>query len=294
MMGGAGAGPWIWPCDQKLNVARRSVLPTQSFTSRSSWEARKKIRPTTSPTWSRRLLAFSAGIVGGGGGSGSGAAGFGACFGAFFGAFFFGAAAFALSGSGSGSLPRLATTATARGAKRPGSRPAVWPADAARPSWMGRSFSADQARRGSSPESPTRGIADDRVVAGVVGGGPQIGERRLVELLAEPESLDLRRQVGGELGVALVEDLHRPAHRFPVEQAAQGALESAGLRPGAGPHQGEAPGPVHVADDRERPALRVAEQPLRQAAQEGSGRERPALLALAGEFVPARRAGAEA
>ena len=49
-----------------------------------------------------------------------------------------------------------------------------------------------------------------------------------------------------------------------------------------------------MADDRQRAAPRVAEQPLRQAAQEGSGGKRPALpLAGAGEIVPARRAGAE-
>src|SRR5215210_4791589 len=142
---------------------------------------------------------------------------------------------------------------------------------------------------------PHRGIADDRVVAGIVAGDPEIREPRLVELLAEPYGLHFRREIGGELGVPLVEELHRIAHRLSCEQTPEGALEDADLGTCVRPHQGETPGPLHMADDRQRPTARVPEQPLRQATQKRAWRERPSFpLAFADEVVPARSAGAEA
>src|SRR3954471_20525960 len=99
MMEGAAVDPLTLPWGQKLNVACGAVLPTQSFTSRSWCEARKKIRSTTFPTSSRMPLDFSAGTVSGGGGVG--------------------AAGFGLAGFFFGGLPRLAITATGWGAKKP-------------------------------------------------------------------------------------------------------------------------------------------------------------------------------
>src|SRR4051812_18062170 len=117
MMKGAGVDPLKLPCGQKLNVARGAgMLPTQSFTSRSLWSARTKIRLTASSTWSRRLLAAATEIVCGFGGCGAfGGAGFD------FGGVGFAGFVLASTGTGSPNPRKLANTTTARGAEGPGS-----------------------------------------------------------------------------------------------------------------------------------------------------------------------------
>src|SRR5439155_1019066 len=111
---------------------------------------------------------------------------------------------------------------------------------------------------------PHRRIADHRVATRVVARRPQARERERVDGLGIVlQLLDLLREVGRHLRVALIEVLDRHADGHPLHQRLQRALEHRQLRrlrallPRA-PHERIAPRALDVADGGERAAATVA------------------------------------
>ena len=80
---------------------------------------------------------------------------------------------------------------------------------------------------------------------------------------------------------------------MPVKQALHGVFKHCGLRPCLGPGEGIGPGSFYMADDRQRPAVRVAEHFGGQFGQERIGCDGAALLeGLFGKLIVQRGARA--
>ena len=112
--------------------------------------------------------------------------------------------------------------------------------------------------------------------------------------VVEADLLQQAGEVGGQSRVLLVEVLHCVADRLAEEYAPESVLEWQEL-PLASRHERVAPGTVDVADDRQRPALRMGEEALRQCADERLRSQlRRWLAGHVREGVLLGRAGSEA
>jgi hypothetical protein len=99
----------------------------------------------------------------------------------------------------------------------------------------------------------------------------------------------------GQLGVAGTEGLQRRVHRVAGEQPVEGIAEDAGLPPRPRPAKGIAPGPIHMADHRQRAAAGPGEHLHRQPGHERMRADPARLLeGLLGKLVQLGRAGAVA
>ena len=100
-------------------------------------------------------------------------------------------------------------------------------------------------------------------------------------------------QICGELGVPVTDVLQRRTDRLPRSELGERAPVHLGLPSRPWPDERVAERPIHMPDDGQSTRL-TAEQGLRERADEWVGRQRPAIVCVAAEFVVARGSGTEA
>jgi hypothetical protein len=139
-----------------------------------------------------------------------------------------------------------------------------------------------------------RGIAEDDVIARVLGGAVEDGELGISFSGCRLKLFELLKvqQLRCHLGVAEIEQLQSPADGFSAEESAEDILEGVEVRRVAEAAERVGPSAAHVADHCQGATVGMPEEALGQAGCEGPVRFADSLFAC--ENVQLRGPGAEA